>query len=81
MPFDDCISEINNNQIDNAKYLNVVMPINNLIEYSNNYSKTSGSLLQYYRDEPNNNITEPESFQFKVKITGKTSNVDDEKEN
>ena len=81
MPFDDCISEINNNQIDNAKYLNVVMPINNLIEYSNNYSKTSGSLLQYYRDEPNNNITEPESFQFKVKITGKTSNVDNEKEN
>ena len=81
VPFDDCISEINNNQIDNAKYLNVVMPINNLIEYSNNYSKTSGSLLQYYRDEPNNNITEPESFQFKVKITGKTSNVDNEKEN
>ena len=79
MPFDDCISEINNNQIDNAKYLNVVMPINNLIEYSNNYSKTSGSLSQYYRDEPNNNITEPESFQFKVNITGKTSNVDNEK--
>ena len=33
-----------NTQVDNAKYLNVVMPIFDLIEYSDNYSKTSGSL-------------------------------------
>ena len=38
--FADCISEINNTQIDNAHYLRVVMPMYNLIEYSNNYSKT-----------------------------------------
>ena len=38
-PFTDCISEINNTQIDNAKDINVVMPMYNLIEYSNNYSK------------------------------------------
>ena len=44
----------------------------NLIEYSDNYAKTSGSLWQYYRDEPNNNLTEPESFKSKIKITGKT---------
>ena len=44
----------------------------NLIEYSNNYSKTSGSLWQYYRDDPNDNITQSESFKFKIKITGKT---------
>ena len=34
----------------------------NLIEYSDNYSKTSGSLRQYYSDDPNDNITQPESF-------------------
>ena len=44
-PFTDCISEINNTQIDNAKGIDVVMPIYNLIEYSNNYSKTSGSFI------------------------------------
>ena len=38
------ISEINNTQIDNAKGIHVVMPMYNLIEYSDNYSKTSGSL-------------------------------------
>ena len=44
----------------------------NMIEYSNNYSKTSGRLWQYYKDDPNNNITQSESFKFKIKITGKT---------
>ena len=44
VPFIDCINEINNTQTDNAKDLDVVMPINNLIEYSDNYSKTSESL-------------------------------------
>ena len=50
-PFTDCISKINNTQINNAKYIDLIMPMNNLIEYSNNYQKTSGSLWQYYRDE------------------------------
>ena len=49
--FNDCLSEINNIQIDNAKDLDVVMPMYNLIEYGDNYSKTSGSLWQYYRDD------------------------------
>ena len=44
-PFTDCISEINNEKIDNAKDVYIVTPIFNLIEYSGNYSKTSGSLL------------------------------------
>ena len=43
-PFTNCISEINNTQIDNAQDIDIVMPIHNLIEYSDNYSKTSGSL-------------------------------------
>ena len=46
----------------------------NLIEYSDNYSKTSGSLRQYYKDDPNHNLTDSESFKSKVKITGKTPN-------
>ena len=45
-PFTNCISKINNTQIDNAEYIDIVMPMYNLIEYSNNYSKTSGSLWQ-----------------------------------
>ena len=47
------------------------MPIYNLIEYSDNYSKTSGSLWQYYKDDPNDNIANSESFKSKIKITGK----------
>ena len=43
-PFTDCISEINNTQVDNAKDIDIVMPMYNLLEYSDNYSKTSGSL-------------------------------------
>ena len=49
--FTVCISEINSTQIDNAKEIDVAMPIHNLIEYSDNYSKTSGILWQYYKDE------------------------------
>ena len=67
-PFTDCIGEINNTQIDNAKYIHVVMPTYNLNEYSHNYLKTSGNLWQY----PNYNITESESFKYKIKITGKS---------
>ena len=48
------------------------MPMYNLIEYSDNYLKTSGSLWQYYVDDLNDNITQSESFKFKFKITEKT---------
>ena len=43
-PFINCISEINNTQVDNAKDIDIVMPMYNLIEYSDNYAKTTGSL-------------------------------------
>ena len=43
------------------------MPMYNLIEYSDNYSKTSGSLWQYYKDDPNDNINRSESFKSTVK--------------
>ena len=50
-PFMNCVSKINGVQIDNAEDLDVVMPMYNLLEYSKNYRKTTGSLWNYYRDE------------------------------
>ena len=73
-PFINCISEINNTQVDNAKDIDIVMPMYNLIEYSDNYAKTSGSLWQYFRDETDDDIEDSESSTSKIKITGKTSN-------
>ena len=79
-PFSNCISKINNTQIDNTEDIDIVMPMYNLIEYSERYSKTSGSLWQYCRDVPtvdnNGNMTNfnganaTDSFSFKTKITG-----------
>ena len=71
-PFTKCISRINNTHIDNAQDIDILMSMYNLIEYSDNYSRTSASLWQYYKDDPNNIITNSESFKSKVKITGKT---------
>ena len=48
------------------------MAICNLTEYSDNYSKTFESLWQYYKDDPNDNIVNSESFKFKINITRKT---------
>ena len=84
-PFTNCISEINDTQIDNAKDIDIVMPMHNLIEYNDNYAKTTGTLWQYCKDIPagNNNNNEiiifaennlTDSFNFKVKFTGKTGN-------
>ena len=55
-PFINCISKINGIKIYNAEDLNVVMPKYNLLEYSQNYRKTTGSLWNYYRDEPNSGV-------------------------
>ena len=80
-PFTNCISEINNTQVDNAKDIDIVMPMYNLIEYSDNYAKTSGSLWQYCLDKPalnDNAIVDFEdgnlsdSYNLKAKITGQT---------
>ena len=78
-PFSSCISRTNNTQIDDGQYIDVEMPVYNLVEYSDDYSKTSGILFQYGRDFPavdNNgaaidfteaNVTD--SFNLKVKST------------
>ena len=81
-PFTNCISEINNIQVGNAKDIDSVMPVYNLIEYSDNYAKTSGRLWQYCKDIPplndNNEIIDfrgnnnTNSFNSKAKITGQT---------
>ena len=53
VPFISRMSKTNNVLIDNAEDLDVVMPMYNFIEYSKNYSKTSGNLWNHYRDKPN----------------------------
>ena len=57
-PFRSCILKINNTYIDNKEDLDIVIPVYNLLEYSENYSKTSGSLWNYYRDEVNDSANE-----------------------
>ena len=52
--FINCISKFNVIQIENSEDQDVVMPMYNLLEYSNNYQKETGSLWNYYRDEPSN---------------------------
>ena len=71
MPFTEFTSNTNNIQIHNGEDIDVVMSMYNLMEHSDNYSKTSGSLWQYYRDDPNDNIAQYESLKSKIKITGK----------
>ena len=83
-PFTNCISKINNTQIDNTEYINIVMPMYNVIEYTNNYSKTSGSLWQYCKEIPAvdgagnivdfNGADATDSLNFKTKIIRQTYN-------
>ena len=75
-PFINCISKTNGIQTDNAEDLDAVMPMYNLLEYSKNYRKTTGSLWNYYRDEPSNPLSSnSESFKYKTSITGNTYNI------
>ena len=84
-PFVSCMTKINNNFIEDADDLDIVMPMYNLLEYSKNYRKTIGSLCNYYRDElsddnnpnnfPNTNVVNLNDFKYKNKITGNTYNV------
>ena len=92
-PFTNCIWKINSAFIDNAEDLDVVMSMYNLLEYRKNYRKTTGTLWNYYRDEPNNSplvgtlptvnynadsITNSASFKYETSITGKISNANQE---
>ena len=91
-PFISCISKINGELVENAEDLGIVMPMYNLLEYSKNYEKTSGSLFNYYRDEPkehtigagnnaiNISMRNSKSFDYKTEIIGSLDAGEDEKE-
>ena len=91
-PFISCISKINGELVENAEDLDIVMPMYNLLQYSKNYEKTSGSLFNYYRDELseitigagnnaiNISIRNSKSFDYKTEITGSLDAGKDEKE-
>ena len=91
-PFRSCISKISNTFIDNAEDLDIVMPMYNMFEYSDNYSMAFGSLWNYYRDEINDDANEDnaarnkinnnktiasKSLEYKTKLVGRTPNNND----
>ena len=83
-PFSTCTTKINDIFVDEANHIYIAMPMYNLIEYSDNYSDTSGSLWQFKRDEvPDNNadliVNDSQSFKYKAVLLGKTANHDDGK--
>ena len=83
-PFVSCMTKINNEFIEDADDLDIVMPMYNLLEYSKNYRKTIGSLYNYYADElsddnnpnnfPNTNVVNSNAFEYKNETIGNTNN-------
>ena len=77
-PFEKCRTEINETFVDETDFINITMPMYNLIEYSDNYSDTSGSLWQFKRDEITNNADvsndNSPSFKYKANLIGNTEN-------
>ena len=81
-PFTKCNLEINDEHVDTAENLDIVMPMYNLIEYSNNYQDSSATLYQYKRDEPPEDdvvadltADNSDSFKYKVKLLGNVTEV------
>ena len=77
--FEKCSTEIDGTLVDEANFINITMPMYNLIEYSDNYSDTSGSLWGFKRDEIDNNANvsnddNAPSFKYKANPTGNTEN-------
>ena len=66
IPFVSCITRINEELIEDADDLDIVMPMYNLLEYSKNYKKTIGSLYSYYRDELSNDADDNNFDNIKV---------------
>ena len=65
-PFRSCISKINNAFVDNAKDLDIVMPMYNLLDYSDNHSMTSGNFWNCYRDEVNDDANENNAGNYRI---------------
>ena len=81
-PFTKCNLEINDEHVDTTENLDIVMPMYNLIEYSDNYQDSSATLYQYKRDEPQeNNVVanltaiNSSSFKYKIKLLGNVTEV------
>ena len=79
--FTDCITEVNNTQVDDGQKIDIVMPTHNLVEYSAAYLKISGSLWDTTALIDNDTIIDfpadnnnSASFKFKHQITGQTGN-------
>ena len=76
IPFTKCITKVDGTTVDDAEDLDLVMPMYNLIEYSSNYSKTTGSLWFYSKDEATNSHADIviennfKSFEYKAKLLG-----------
>ena len=91
-PFVSCILKINGELIEIEEGLDIVMPMYNLLEYSKNYRKTTGSLFNYHRDEPNSgtegdganainySMKDSNSFNYKASITGELEGNNTEKD-
>ena len=81
-PFTKCNLEINDEHVDTAENLDIVMPMYNLIEYSDNYQDSSATLYQYKRDEPPEDdaaadltADNSDSFKYKIKLLGNVTEV------
>ena len=81
-PFAKCNLEINDEHVDTAENLDIVMPMYNLIEYSDNYQDSSATLYQYKRDEPpeadaaaNLTANNSSSFKYKINLLGNVTEV------
>ena len=84
-PFTRCVTHINDEHVKSAENLDIIMPMYNLIEYSDNYADSSGSLYQFKRDEsPINNAGNPDnvaldnstSFKYKTSLLEKEDDDD-----
>ena len=81
-PFTKCNLEINDEDVDRAENLDIVMPMYNLIEYSDNYQDSSATFYQCKRDEPpednavaNLTADNSDSFKYKIKLLGNVAEV------
>ena len=84
-PLTRCVTHINDEHVETAENLDIIMPVYNLIEYSDNYADSSGSLYQFKRDEsPMNDAENPNSvaldnstsFKYKASLLGKATDAD-----
>ena len=84
-PFTRCATHINDEHVETAENLDIIMPVYNLIEYSDNYADSSGSLYQFKRDESSINnagnllnvaLDNSKSFKYKARLLGKATDTD-----